>query len=417
MKKIIYLLVFITSYGFAQKQITLTNCYQLVEKNHPIAKQYQLLDTQQQLENNIIAKSKLPVANWSAQSTYQSDVTFLPISTPNLGVQPPNKDQYKTTLTLNQLIFNDGLIKANNELNNSKFEVKKQQTSVNLYQLKLNINKLFFAILNLQEQEQILTAKIDLLKTKIEEVTAGIKYGNILPSSNDLLKAEILKVNGSLIALQSNKKYYLEALSLLIGQPISSSSTLVSKNIKAHFNNPISRPESELFKLEKEQITNQKKVLNKHIAPQLIGFATGGYGNPGLNMLDNNFKTFYIAGLKLKWNVFDWGKNKKQRASLDIQKDLINNQQSIFNLNTNIALKQQYEKINSLNQLIEQDQSIVNLREKVLKTVNSQLKNGIITTSNYLTEFTNLFESKTILKQHQIQLLQAKANYNIIKGI
>ena len=34
--------------------------------------------------------------------------------------------------------------------------------------------------------------------------------------------------------------------------------------------------------------------------------ATGGYGNPGLNMLDNSFQTFYTVGVKLYWNVFDW---------------------------------------------------------------------------------------------------------------
>ena len=30
-----------------------------------------------------------------------------------------------------------------------------------------------------------------------------------------------------------------------------------------------------------------------------MGFGTGGYGNPGLNMLDNSFQPYYLVGLKL----------------------------------------------------------------------------------------------------------------------
>ena len=38
-----------------------------------------------------------------------------------------------------------------------------------------------------------------------------------------------------------------------------------------------------------------------------------GYGNPGLNMLDNSFQPFYVVGLKANWNVFDWGKTKTDK--------------------------------------------------------------------------------------------------------
>ena len=63
-------------------------------------------------------------------------------------------------------------------------------------------------------------------------------------------------------------------------------------------------------------------MVAKQNSPKLLGFATGGYGNPGLNMLDNSFQPFYTVGVKLNWNVFDWNANKKQRESLSINKDI-----------------------------------------------------------------------------------------------
>ena len=44
------------------------------------------------------------------------------------------------------------------------------------------------------------------------------------------------------------------------------------------------------------------------------------------------------------------------------------------------------------------------------------MKNGVITTSEYLNEIDKLFESKNNQKSHQIQLQLTQANYQIIKG-
>jgi hypothetical protein len=43
------------------------------------------------------------------------------------------------------------------------------------------------------------------------------------------------------------------------------------------------------------------------------------------------------------------------------------------------------------------------------------MRNYEITSSEYLVELTNLYESKRIKNTHEIQLLLAKANYNVIK--
>jgi hypothetical protein len=49
------------------------------------------------LEIEAINKAKLPTIDLNAQATYQSDVTSLPISLPNVTVNPPNKDQYRAS--------------------------------------------------------------------------------------------------------------------------------------------------------------------------------------------------------------------------------------------------------------------------------------------------------------------------------
>jgi hypothetical protein len=63
------------------------------------------------------------------------------------------------------------------------------------------------------------------------------------------------------------------------------------------------RPELQLFDLQSEQIEISKNTISKKVIyPN--AFAQAGYGNPGLNMLDNSFQTF-TCSVKAHWNVFE----------------------------------------------------------------------------------------------------------------
>jgi len=410
----LYALLFITSAVFAQEQLSLNQCYQLLDKNYPMLKQNELFEKQSSIDSEIITNKTLPQLNLEAQATYQSEVTQVPI--PNTGIDPLNKDQYRATATLNQLIYNDGFINASLEAKSAHLKTQKKQIEVNLYALKKEVNQLYFSILLLQEKKALLNAKKDQLNSRISEVKSGIEYGVILPASDKVLEAELIKIQQQFDEIGFNKKSMLNTLSSLIGFDLNDDIILENPHLEVAISNQINRPEIDLFNLKKEEIQANEQLLSKQKAPKLFGFATGGYGNPGLNMLDNSFTGFYTVGLKLNWNVFDWNSNKKERQSLSINKDIIDNETEIFNLNTNMELRQQELEMKKIETFIASDSNIIALRKDVLQSAESQLKNGVITSSAYITELTHLFEDENNLKTHIIQLLLVKANYNINKG-
>lgn len=415
MKKVVFILIVTISLSaFAQQKITLNDCYNLVEINFPLVKQHQLLAQQNQIDKKIISNSKLPQFNIDAQATYQSDVVEVPI--PNSNIEPLNKDQYRATFSVNQLIYNGGLTNATLKVKLGQLKTKQKQLDANLYQLKTQINQLYFSILLTQETYKLLEAKKRQLHSKLKEVKSGIKYGVLLPASDSVLEAELLKIKQQFIEVESRKSSLIETLSSLIGQSLSSLTEFEVPLIKTQLQNEINRPELDLFQFKKEEINNQEMLISKQNEPKLNGFATGGYGNPGLNMLDNSFQPFYTVGVKLHWNVFDWNTNKRKQETVAINKEIIENEAEIFKLNTNIELNKQQQEIQKISAFINSDLEIITLREKVLKTIDSQLKNGVITSSTYITEFTNLFEAENTLLKHRIQIQLAKANYNIIKG-
>ncbi|WP_179352137.1 TolC family protein [Winogradskyella vidalii] len=415
MKEFLVLItILITFSSTAQQSLSLEECYQLVIKNYPLAKQTPLLNTQHKLEAEVISTSKLPQFSLDAYATYQSEVIEFPTAMP--GVEPLNKDQYRATVSVNQLIYNGGATSASLDLKSAQLQTKQKQVEVGLYQLKQQINQLYFSVLLAQESEALLNAQKEQLEAKLKEVASGIKFGVLLPASDKVLKAELLKISQQFKALESNKAVLIETLSSLINQPLDFEVEFQNPIVETVLNSELTRPELELFQFKTEEVENSERLLSKQNAPKLFGFATGGYGNPGLNMLDNSFQTFYTVGLKLNWNVFDWNANKKQREALAINKDIIENETEIFKLNTNIELNQHQKEIDKIESYINSDLEIIKLRKEVLKSADSQLKNGVITSSAYITELTNLYEDENTLVKHRIQLQLAKVNFNIIKG-
>ncbi len=412
--RIIILVILLYSIQSWSQQITLESCYQLVKENYPLAKQKALLNNQNTLELDAIDTKKLPQLDFDAQAVYLSDVTQIPL--PDTGVEPPNNDQYRATLSINQLIYNAGSINATSNVKLAQLKTQQQQLEVSLYQLKQRINQLYFSILLHDESIKLLEAKRKQLETQLQEVKSGIQYGTILPNSDKVILAELLKIKQQKTEVTNNKKLLLDTLSTLIGVSLNESTTFQKPEIATRLSPTLQRPELELFQLKMDEIESQQQLIQKDNMPKLFGFASGGVGNPGLNMLDNSFQPFYTVGVKLNWNVFDWHANKKKRESLLINKDIVKNETEIFELNTNIELNKYESEIAKISETLTLDSQIIKLRNEVLQTSESQLRNGVITASNYIVELTNLFEAENTFATHSIQLELAKANYNITQG-
>ncbi|MGQ1783718.1 MULTISPECIES: TolC family protein [unclassified Saccharicrinis] len=415
--KTIYLfgiLFLTTNLGYSQNIISLNECYEGLKANYPLVKQRSIVQQQKEVELSVIKAKTLPQLNLSAQATYQSDVTEVPL--PNIDLVPLNNDQYRATLTANQLIYNGGKIKASKSLQNISADRKLQEVEVNLYPLKQRVNLLYFSILLTDDQSKLLNVRKQQLKSKLKEVRSGIKNGVLKPTSDLVIEAELLKILQQTKEVTNNKSKLISSLSSLTGISLGLQTEFEEPLITLIDDQALSRPELGLFSLQKQEVEQHQNILSKSLAPELKGFATGGYGNPGLNMLENDFKSYYIVGLKLNWNLFDWNGNKKQRLALDYSKELINNQEEVFRLNTNTALDEQQKEIETLESTVAIDQQLISLQEKVVNSFESQLKNGVITTSEYITELTKLYETENLFNQHKTKLELAKANYNTLKG-
>ncbi len=400
----------------AQQMLTLEEVYSLAEKNYPLGKQIGLIDEKTAAEIEILEKEKLPKLNLKAQASYQSDVTGLPGGLPGLNFDSPNKDQYRATIEADQLIYDGGSVAANTKLKKAEMETNRQQVIVDLYQLKYRVNQYYFSALLLQQQKELLISKRKLLTEKLRELESGIKHGAVLPANGQLINAEILKLDQQLTQIDFDSKKAYQKLSLLIMTDIDSSTVLEEPAMFYGGTEEINRPEMKLFDLQENQLETSKDVISKSLFPKISGFAQARYGNPGLNMLDNSFKDFYMVGIRFNWNLFDWGASEKKKQSADISKQIVRSQKESFVVNNRIEQKEAENDILKYEEMIKGDDGIISLREEVLKSKAAQLKYGTITSSEYITELDNLYEAKINQQLHKTQLSLSIANYRVIAG-
>lgn len=402
--------------ALAQDTITLSQCYELLDRNYPLVKQKQLLVRSADFSKDALQKNFLPQVSLSAQATYQSDVPHVPISPPGTDIPLPNKDQYRGTVDVNQLLYDGGAVQNAIGVEDLNARIAQQQVDVSLHQLKTRVNQAYFSVLLLQEKSQLLALSEENLDARLREVRSAIKNGTALPASADVIYAEILQTRQQAFETEADKETVLKTLSDLIGQDLQINTTLVKPPLRPDYSGELSRPELSLYALQQQQINATSQLMGNANAPKVSLFAQGGYGNPGLNLLDNTFQPFFMGGVRLSWKILDWNLVSNQQQSLLLRKEIIDTQRQAFDLNTNIELNTYRNEIKKLQRLLQTDEEIISLRRNVLQTARAQLQNGTITASEYIVEATALDQSLIRRKTHEITLLQAQANYIITQG-
>jgi len=395
--------------------LTLEQVWEISRQNYPLIKQNDLIRKTADLSIENINKNYLPQVSLLGQASWQSDVTHFNVSIPGVKTPLVPQDQYKVAADLNQLIYDGGINRQLKQVQDLNATVETDKVEVELYKLKERITQVYLAILFLDEQlGQVELIRADL-KTAIRTIDAQVANGVAFRSSLNLLQAELLKSDQRAVELIATRKGFVETLGIFLNQKLSVDVKL-EKPQAPMINSTINRPELKLFASQDKLIDAQDRMIDAKNTPRASIFMQGGYGRPGLNMLDDNFQLFYIGGLRLNWSLSGFYTNKKEKEIVELNRKSVDVQKEAFLLNTKASLTQQQAEIDKLLQLVATDQEIIQLREKVKQAAQAQLDNGVITPNDFLSEVNAEDQARRALITHQLQLLQAQINYQIISG-
>ncbi|WP_200880916.1 TolC family protein [Porphyromonas cangingivalis] len=253
------------------------------------------------------------------------------------------------------------------------------------------------------------------IQSGINRATVAFENGASLKSNIDLLSAELLNAGQRQIELRAMRRGYVEMLSAFIGREITEE-TVFQKPEIIPTSSTINRPELALFETQKKGFDIQDKLLTNQNLPRVSLFLQGGYGRPSLNFLSNDFSPYAIGGVRLSWNISGLYTHRKQKKNIEINRNSVDVQRDLFLFNTNLTLTQQDSEIAKLRELMASDCEIIELRESVKRSTESQLENGTATANDYIQHVNAEDQARQNLVLHEIQLLMALYNHKTTSG-
>ena len=144
----------------------------------------------------------MPQFSINGQASYQSAVTEVDVPIPGLEIDAPEKDQYKLTADINQLIYDGGATKQQKSFQQLNAAVEQQQVEVELFKLKERINQVYLGILYLDEQiKQVELVRQDL-QTGLNKVRAQVQNGVAFRSNENVLRAEVIRAEQRSVELR-----------------------------------------------------------------------------------------------------------------------------------------------------------------------------------------------------------------------
>ncbi len=397
--------------------LLLKHCHEEAVRLYPMTRQRSLLDQVTAVKISSLQTTYLPQLFLNGQASWQSDVTEIPFDVPFIQIPAVDKDMYKMTLDLQQLIWDGGSNRHQKELEKLGLQIGRQGLEAELYGLKERINQLYFSILLFQQNSRILLSVLDRLKEQQAGMEAGVRHGLILAGQRDVLLAEIMKTNQQLLESEAGIQAGLNMLGVFLDRNIPSDIVLKLPDMPDIQPEAVShRLEQAVMELKQQQLELTKNLIVSKYLPKISAFAQAGYGKPGLNMLKSEFDDFYMVGARLQWNIWNWNQQKRDKQGIDLQKDIIATQRETFDRNLTMNLRNLASLILKNERLLEKDDEIIRLRSNITRMAATQLGNGVITSSDYIAELNQESIARLNKESHAIQLVRAKIEYLTVLG-
>jgi len=401
--------------------LTLDYCHSRVENEYPLARTIDFEQQIAELNKKIVNTSSYPQLNFGITATYQSEVAELQFPAGGQFSGPElSKDQYKANMEISQSLYNGGAVGIQKKLAIVNGERKQESARVQLQKIKEQVNEVYFGILLAQQQLQIIGTMLESLRAQIKDVRSKVKNGVLLADQQHILEAELVKTQQDSLEINANIRSGYEVLGELIGEQLTAKTPLTFPESEVNYIHQDSlaklRPEFRLFEANRTALDYQRELAGTNKWPSLSAFGTAAYGRPGFNVFENDLHPYYILGIQLKWNLLGAENADTRQKVYNLKQKNIREEERAFERQLRGILSKIEQDIYSLQDKIQQDRKILDLRQKVVASVSSQMKNGTATATEYVIELNKATQARLSMQLNKTKLTRAKVNYRTKLG-
>jgi len=390
----------------------------------PRGRELELLSAQSKLRQKSLDAESKPTLSVESMAQYQSDVARIPITLPG-GVSPPTPphDTYDARLAAQQRLY-DPALAPRRAVEDAQLAESQARLRVSLFGLRQNVNDAFFASLRAQEQIAELQTTITDLEAQAGVAETRVREGAALPSEELALRAELLRRRQTVAEFAATRRASLQVLADFTGQSLDSVSVLGAPDLsgevaraRATLSDVRARAEYEQFARSRDLLQRQEQARSAQDKPRVSAFGRVGYGQPGLNPLNDRFDAYWLAGVQLQWSPWNWGTTSRDREVLALQRQIVSAEEQNFTDNLRRGVAQDLASIDRLAAAFAADDAIVALRERIAAETRVRFAEGVVTSAEYVDRETDVLSARVSRATHRVELAQARVRFLTTLGI
>jgi outer membrane protein TolC len=406
------------------EQLALHQLHQEALNRDPRAREFELLQMQADLRLQNLAVERFPSVGASATAQYQTDVPTSPVTGPDgRPAFAAPKDTYDASLRVDQAIV-DAAHQPREALMRAELAEAQARIRATLHGVRSEVNEAFFAALLLQERLGALLATMAGLEASLKEMRARVEAGAALPSDAALVEAALLQHQQQEAELRAGRQAALARLSSLAGRVLSNNVRLVVPPLdvpladaRLRLPSVRARPEYEHFRRTSDRVARQQELTAVERRPRLSAFGRAGYGQPGLNFIDEAFNAYALVGVQVQWRAWDWGTSDRESRARDAERQIAAAEEAAFTERLERSAVTELMTIDQLRAVLDLDERIVALRETIDRATELRFREGVITASEYLDRHTEALNAQFARAGHRVELAQATARLLTMLGL
>lgn len=373
--------------GARGQALSLEACHAMIDSGYPLTRQEGMIRRAAEDHRKSTLMAYVPQLSVGGKATYQSDVTKVDLDLSDLpfkvdiNVPVPRKDQYQLYADVTQVVWDGGGNSAKARIVQAESEVGVQQVRVQLERLHSQVDDLYFTLLLIDRRLAVHELLEKELERQLQRVQACVANGVASTTDVGLVEVEQHRAAQGRVELEAAQEAAARALEALIDAPVQGRELEVPTVPDGVQQRGLeySSPEMDLLHAQVRLADENVRAVNVKLYPTLFLFFRGGWGNPGLNMLEDKFRWYYYAGVQFAWNFGSLYDYQQMRRSSRLRSQSYQIGVESMQRTLRSQGESQRAQLDKYDKILAEDEQIIALRKKIVSTKETQVENGTAT--------------------------------------
>lgn len=419
--------------GAAAAQQSLPECVHAALSNNPGLKVAESEAGIAAADADQAKAARLPSLDFSGSYRRQSTIPELHFDAPLFqqffpkgGIKLGSLDNSDLRLTLSQPLFTGFRLSGSRRAAEAMAGAKESELKRQRGELIFRVESAYAALLQAQKGAEIARSAREQIAAHLRDVEVMVEQG--LARRDERLRVEVKASEADLALLQAENGVALAAAALenLLAAPLPAGTGLTAMG-PGHIEPGTLEASLQLAAANREELASLarahqaadagRKIARGGRLPALAGFASYGYGKPGLDMIRNEWMDYWLVGVGAEWNLWNGGRTVSRIEQAELRLKGIAESERQLREAIALDVKQAHLRLNEASKRLEVAGRMAEQARASFAVTEKQYQQGQASNTDYFDAQSEL--TRALLQQSgaDIESDLARANWRRAVGL